>query len=78
MNYKRLDVSLKRPEIRYTPKHGSRLDSAEIQLRALTLQRLDRGIPDRETGIPDRETAGQTSEAARLQAATSADRQIMK
>jgi hypothetical protein len=36
-------------EIHYTPKHGSWLDIAEIELSALTRQCLDRRIPDRET-----------------------------
>jgi hypothetical protein len=36
-------------EIHYTPKHGSWLDIAEIELSALARQCLDRRIPDRET-----------------------------
>lgn len=36
-------------EIHYTPKHGSRLNMAEIELSVLTRQRLDRRIPDMET-----------------------------
>ena len=36
-------------EIHYTPKHGSWLNIAEIELAALTKQCLDRRIPDRET-----------------------------
>ncbi len=39
----------KRIEIHYTPKHGSRLNIAEIELGALTRQCLDRRIPDIET-----------------------------
>jgi DDE superfamily endonuclease len=36
-------------EIHYTPKHGSWLDIAEIELSALARQCLDRRIPDWET-----------------------------
>ena len=36
-------------EIHYTPKHGSWLDIAEIELSALARQCLNRRIPDRET-----------------------------
>lgn len=39
----------KRLEIHYTPKHGSWLNIAEIELSALTRQCLDRRIPDIET-----------------------------
>jgi DDE superfamily endonuclease len=39
----------KRLEIHYTPKHGSWLNIAEIELSALTGQCLDRRIPDIET-----------------------------
>jgi hypothetical protein len=39
----------KRLEIHYTPKHGSWLNIAEIELSALTQQCLDRRIPDIET-----------------------------
>jgi DDE superfamily endonuclease len=38
-----------RLELHDTPKHGSWLNIAEIELRALTLQCLDRRIPDIET-----------------------------
>jgi hypothetical protein len=38
-----------RLEIHHTPKHGSWLKIAEIELSALTLQCLDRRIPARET-----------------------------
>jgi hypothetical protein len=38
-----------RLEIHYTPKHGSWLNIAEIELSALTLQCLDRRTPDIET-----------------------------
>ena len=38
-----------RLEIHHTPKHGSWLNIAEIELRALTLQCLDRRFPDLET-----------------------------
>ncbi|HML90515.1 MAG TPA: transposase, partial [Methylomusa anaerophila] len=41
---KALELS-KRLEIHYTPKHGSWLNIAEIELSALTLQCLDRRIP---------------------------------
>ena len=37
-----------RLEIHYTPKHGSWLNIAEIELGVLARQRLDRRIPDRE------------------------------
>jgi len=39
----------KRLEIHHTPKHGSWLNIAEIELSALTSQCLDRRIPDTET-----------------------------
>jgi hypothetical protein len=39
----------KRLEIHYTPKHGSWLNIAEIELSALTSQCLDRRIPDFDT-----------------------------
>lgn len=42
-----------RLEIHYTPKHGSWLNIAEIELSALTLQCLDRRIPDLETLIEE-------------------------
>jgi hypothetical protein len=38
-----------RLEIRYTPKHGSWLNVAEIELSSMTRQCLDRRIPDIET-----------------------------
>jgi hypothetical protein len=38
-----------RLEIHYTPKHGSWLNIAEIELSALTTQCLDRRIPDLQT-----------------------------
>ncbi|MFN3762808.1 MAG: IS630 family transposase [Anaerolineae bacterium] len=38
-----------RLDIHYTPKHGSWLNIAEIELAALTKQCLDRRIPDQET-----------------------------
>ena len=40
---------VKRLEIHYTPKHGSWLDAAEIELSILTKQCLDRCIPNIET-----------------------------
>ena len=39
----------KKLEIHYTPKHGSWLNIAEIELSALTRQCLDRRLPDIET-----------------------------
>jgi hypothetical protein len=36
-------------EIHYTPKHGSRLNMAEIELSILSRQCLDQRIPDPET-----------------------------
>lgn len=39
----------KRLEIHYTPKHGSWLNVAEIELKALSTQCLDRRIPDIQT-----------------------------
>ena len=38
-----------RLEIHYTPKHGSWLNMAEIELGVLTRQCLDRRIPDQQT-----------------------------
>lgn len=40
---------LTRLELHYTPKHGSWLNIAEIELSVFTRQCLDRRIPDRET-----------------------------
>jgi transposase len=40
---------LDRLDIHYTPKHGSWLNMAEIELGVLTRQCLNRRIPDRET-----------------------------
>ena len=40
---------LDRLEIHYTPKHGSWLNIAEIELRVLMNQCLDRRIPDKQT-----------------------------
>ena len=40
---------VKRLEIHYTPKHGSWLNMAEIELSALAQQCLDRRFPDQET-----------------------------
>jgi len=40
---------LDRLEIHYTPKHGSWLNVAEIELQVLTRQCLDRRIPDKAT-----------------------------
>jgi hypothetical protein len=36
-------------EIHYTPKHGSWLNMAELELSILSRQCLDRRIPDQET-----------------------------
>jgi hypothetical protein len=36
----------RRPDIHYTPKYGSWLNVAEIELSALSIQCLDRRIPD--------------------------------
>ncbi|MDE0698438.1 MAG: transposase [Boseongicola sp.] len=36
-------------EIHYTPKHGSSLNMAEVEMNVLRSQCLDRRIPDRET-----------------------------
>jgi hypothetical protein len=40
-----------RIELHFTPKHGSWLNMAEIELSVLTRQCLDRRIPDKETLI---------------------------
>jgi transposase len=40
-------------EIHYTPKHGSWLNMAEIELAVLSTQCLERRIPDRETLIAE-------------------------
>ena len=40
---------IERLEIHYTPKHGSGLNMAEIELSVLSRQCLDRRIPDLET-----------------------------
>lgn len=40
---------LEKSEIHYTPKHGSRLNMAEIELSILSRQCLNRRIPDQET-----------------------------
>jgi hypothetical protein len=40
-------------EFHYTPKHGSWLNMAEIELSVLTRQCLDRRIPDKETLIQE-------------------------
>jgi hypothetical protein len=42
---------VERFELHYTPKHGSWLNMAEIELSALVRQCLDRRIPDKETLI---------------------------
>ncbi len=40
---------LEKLEIHYTPKHGSWLNMAEIELSILSRQCLDRRIPDQDT-----------------------------
>jgi len=50
-------------EIHYTPKHGSWLDMAEIELAVLAGQCLDRRIPDIET--LQQEVAAWTAERSR-------------
>jgi hypothetical protein len=42
---------VERFDLHYTPKHGSWLNMAEIELSALTRQCLDRRIPDKDTLI---------------------------
>ena len=42
---------VERFEWHYTPKHGSWLDMAESELSVLSVQCLDRRIPDRQTLI---------------------------
>ena len=49
----------RRLEIHYTPKHGSWLNIAEIELHALTKQCLDRRIPDVETLVGETKAWGQ-------------------
>jgi hypothetical protein len=56
-------------EIHYTPKHGSWLDMAEIELSALAGQCLDQRLPDRAT----LEAAVTAWETARNTAATTID-----
>src|SRR5262249_46316755 len=56
-------------EIHYTPKHGSWLDMAEIELSALAGQGLDQRLPHPETLEPE----GTAWETARNQAATTID-----
>ena len=55
-----------RLEIHYTPKHGSWLNIAEIELSALSKQCLARRIPDRET--MSREVTAWASERNAVQA----------
>lgn len=40
-------------EVRHTPKHGSWLNMAEIEINVLSRQCLDRRIPDRETMVSE-------------------------
>ena len=44
---------VERFEFHYTPKHGSWMNMAEIELSALVRQCLDRRIPDKETMIQE-------------------------
>ena len=44
---------LRRLELHYTPKHGSWLNMAEIELSVLTRQCLDRRIPDHDTLVQE-------------------------
>ncbi len=44
---------VERFELHYTPKHGSWLNMAEIELSALTRQCLDRRIPDKDVLIQE-------------------------
>ncbi len=44
---------LERLELHYTPKHGSWLNMAEIELSALSRQCLDRRIPDHDTLVQE-------------------------
>lgn len=68
-----------RLEIHYTPKHGSWLNMAEIELSVLASQCLDRRIPDQPT--PRRETAAWEAERNAMESAidwrfTTADARI--
>ena len=40
-------------EVHYTPKHGSWLNMAELEINALSLQCMDRRISDRDTMISE-------------------------
>jgi hypothetical protein len=51
---------INRLEIHHTPKHGSWLNIAEIELSVLTRQCLDRRIPDIETLRNETQTWEQT------------------
>ena len=44
---------VERFEWHYTPKHGSWLDMAEIELSVLSRQCLDRRIPDKQTLVEE-------------------------
>ena len=48
----------RRFEVHDTPKHGSWLNMAEIEINVLSRQCLDRRIPDRETMVRGRRMAG--------------------
>ena len=49
LNPKQPDYLVERLEFHFTPKHGSWLNIAEIELRALVQQCLDRRLPDLQT-----------------------------
>ena len=53
----------RRIEFRYTPKHGSWLNIAEIELSILTKQCLDRRIPDLDTLKKETESWGRKRNA---------------
>jgi hypothetical protein len=55
-----------RLEIHHTPKHGSWLDIAEIELSALARQCLDRRIPDKDTLIREVSAWEQERNAAQV------------
>jgi len=55
---------LSRLEFHYTPKHGSWLNMAEIELSVLARQCLDRRIPDKETLLQEIEPWEQQRNAA--------------
>ena len=58
----------RRLEVHYTPRHGSWLDIAEIELNVLTRQCLDRRIPDLATLRAEMKAweAGRQGDASRV------------